>query len=87
MASRMTASMLQAIGHPEWVARSEEEYVEKVAILARSVAERKALRAKQRSFMSASPLCDARGLAASLEEAYFEMFGHWQEKEHGRSRA
>jgi predicted O-linked N-acetylglucosamine transferase (SPINDLY family) len=30
--------------------------------------------------MAESPLCDARGLAASLEDAYFEMFGRWLEK-------
>ena len=77
MASRMTVSMLDAIGHPEWVARSEAEYVEKVVALARDIKERKLLRASQRALMAASPLCDARGLAASLEDAYFEMFERW----------
>ncbi|MBI4936978.1 MAG: tetratricopeptide repeat protein [Nitrosomonadales bacterium] len=86
-ASRMTASMLDALGHPEWVARSEEEYVEKVVALVRDVAGRKSLRQHQRQRIAESPLCDARGLAASLEEAYFEMFERWQKKEHGRSHA
>ena len=35
MASRMTASMLDAIGHPKWIARSEAEYIDKVVALAR----------------------------------------------------
>jgi predicted O-linked N-acetylglucosamine transferase (SPINDLY family) len=83
MASRMTASMLDAIGHPEWVARSEAEYVEKVAALAGDVEQRKALRPAQRERMARSPLCDARGLARSLEDAYFEMFGRWY-KEKGK---
>jgi predicted O-linked N-acetylglucosamine transferase (SPINDLY family) len=38
---------------------------------------RKAHRYSQRSRMASSPLCDARGLAMSLEDAYFEMFERW----------
>ncbi len=79
-ATRMTASMLDAIGHPEWVARSETEYVEKVVALARDVEGRKALRLAQRERMAASSLCDARGLAESLENAYFETFRRWLER-------
>ncbi|MBI3898548.1 MAG: tetratricopeptide repeat protein [Gammaproteobacteria bacterium] len=78
MASRMTAAMLNAIGHLEWVAGSDEEYVGKVVALARDVALRKILRPAQRERMSASPLCDAKGLAACLEDAYIEMYGQWQ---------
>ncbi len=74
MASRMTASMLAAIGHSEWIADCEAEYVEKVVALARDVAQRSALRGVQRSCMAQSPLCDARGLALSLEDAYFAMY-------------
>ena len=81
MASRMTVSMLDAIGHPEWVARSEAEYVEKVVALARDAEQRKALRSTQRQRMAASPLCDARGLTESLENAYFEMFKRWLKEE------
>jgi len=74
VASRMTASLLDAVGRPKWIARSEAEYIDKAVALARNVDERKALRSSQRARMAASPLCDARGLAASLEAAYFEMF-------------
>ncbi|MDD5299165.1 MAG: tetratricopeptide repeat protein [Gallionella sp.] len=74
MASLMTASMLNAVGRSEWVARSEAEYMGKVIALARDVEQRKALRFVQRNRMASSPLCDARGLAMSLENAYFEMF-------------
>lgn len=77
MASRMTASMLNAIGHPEWIARSETEYIDKVVALARDVEQRKLLRSNQRNRMAGSPLCDARGLARSLENAYLEMFERW----------
>ena len=77
VASRMTASMLNAIDHPEWIAHSDAEYIHKAVALARDVGGRKALRAGQRKRMAASPLCDARDLAMSLENAYFEMFRRW----------
>jgi len=74
MASRMTASMLDAIGQPEWIACLEAEYIDKVVTLARDVEQRKTLRSGQRMRMASSPLCDAKGLAACLENAYLEMF-------------
>jgi predicted O-linked N-acetylglucosamine transferase (SPINDLY family) len=74
MASRMTASILAAIGHAEWIAHSEAEYVDKVVALAGDRERRKALRSAQRECMAASPLCDAQDLASKLEEAYSEMF-------------
>jgi protein O-GlcNAc transferase len=75
MASRMTASILSAIGHSDWVARSEAEYVDKVVALAKDVEQRRMLRPVQRERMAASPLCDAKDLAMKLEDAYFEMAG------------
>ncbi|MEJ0045346.1 MAG: hypothetical protein WDN04_03765 [Rhodospirillales bacterium] len=77
VASRMTASLLDAVGHGDWVAQSESEYVEKVVALARDVEGRKALRSQQRTRMAASSLCDAKGLAQALESAYLEMFVRW----------
>ena len=77
VASRATAAIVDAIGHQEWIACSEAEYVDKIVSLARNVEQRKVLRSDQRNRMISSPLCDARGLAISLENAYFEMFGRW----------
>jgi predicted O-linked N-acetylglucosamine transferase (SPINDLY family) len=71
---RMTAPMLDALGHPEWSASSEDEYVDKVVALARAVDLRRQLRATQRARMAASPLCDAAGLARALENAYIDMY-------------
>jgi predicted O-linked N-acetylglucosamine transferase (SPINDLY family) len=79
--SRFSASMLNAIGHPEWIAHSESEYVDKVVALARDVEQRKVLRSDQRERMRASRLCDARDLAASMEDAYVEMFQRWFDKQ------
>ena len=79
MATRMTASILSAIGHPEWIAHSEADYVDKVVALARDVEQRQALRSLQRERMAGSSLCDAKGLASRLEDSYCEMFERWDE--------
>jgi len=77
MGKRMTASMLSAIGHSEWIAESKIDYVAKVVAMARDVVHRDSLRFKQREKMRNSPLCDAVGLARALEDAYEEMFDKW----------
>jgi predicted O-linked N-acetylglucosamine transferase (SPINDLY family) len=80
MAQRMTASMLDAIGQPDWIAESESDYVNKVVELARDVELRRRLRFTQRERMRGSPLCDAQGLARSLEDAYEAMFDAWHQR-------
>lgn len=77
MASRMTSSMLKALGQDDWVARSEVEYVNKVVTLARDIDSRRRLRKAQRVHMAESALCDARGLVQCLEHAYFDMYQRW----------
>ena len=77
MATRMTASMLNAIDHAEWVVHSEVEYVDKVVALARDVKLRRALRTEQRRRMAGSALFDTQGLVSSLENAYTGMFVRW----------
>jgi protein O-GlcNAc transferase len=78
--SRATSAILNAIGHPEWIAHSEAEYLDKVVALARDEEQRKALRSSQRDRMARSSLCDAKNLTMTLEEAYFEMFNRWPNK-------
>ncbi len=77
MASRMTASILSAIGHPQWIATTEADYVDKVVALARDQEQRKALRTSQRELMAVSAMCDAKDLARKLESACLEMFERW----------
>jgi predicted O-linked N-acetylglucosamine transferase (SPINDLY family) len=72
-ASRMTASMLHAIGRKEWLAATEDDYVAIAAALARDVEGRRQMRGAQRERVAQSPLCDARGLARQLEDAYAGM--------------
>lgn len=77
MGSRMTASMLDAIGRSEWLATTEDEYVAKVVALAHDVEGRKVMRAGQRERVASSPLCDAKGLAQAMEDAFEAMFERW----------
>ena len=77
MASRMSSSMLNAIGHPEWVACDSDDYVARVRDLARDLERRRNIRPHQREQMLHSPLCDAKGLCRVLEDAYQAMFERW----------
>jgi protein O-GlcNAc transferase len=74
MAQRQSASLLTALGREEWIASSEEEYLEKALALARDPDLRAELRAGQRELMAHSTLCDGPGLARALEDAYRRMW-------------
>ena len=80
MSSRISATILDAVGHPDWIANSLAQYADKVVALARNVELRKSLRAIQRSQMAASSLCDAHGLAIQMESAYRDMFEIWYDR-------
>jgi predicted O-linked N-acetylglucosamine transferase (SPINDLY family) len=73
--SRVGVSLLTAVGHPDWATTSAEAFVAKTLELAPfEDAQRQHLRQE----MVASPLCDAAGLAISLELAYQQMFSEFQ---------
>ena len=74
---RLGSSVLAGLGHSEWIARSEDEYVEIAAILAADLPRLAALRAGLRGEMLASPLMDEAGFARKVEAAFREMFGRW----------
>jgi protein O-GlcNAc transferase len=80
LAQRMTASMVDALGHPEWAVATEADYIAAVQALANDPVRRQDLRAKQREKMRYSPLCDAVGLSRALEDAYEAMFDHWWDR-------
>ena len=64
----MTASMLSAIGHGEWVATNDDAYVSIVSRLAAAPNLRHELRSTLRDTMKRSPLYDAEGLVLSVIE-------------------
>jgi protein O-GlcNAc transferase len=71
---RMGASFLDTLGHPEWVATDEADYVAKAAGLAAQLAELRANRPRLRRQMAASPLCDITSYVAHLEALYRRMW-------------
>ena len=60
------AAILDAAGHPEWVAARAEDYVVIAAALAEAT-DLAATRAGLRDAVAASPLCDAKGFAELLK--------------------
>jgi len=68
-ASRVGVSLLHAVGHPEWVASDDADYVARAVALATDHARLAALRAGLRAEMQRSPLLDYAGQAARFGDA------------------
>ncbi|MDB5849442.1 MAG: glycosyltransferase [Rhodoferax sp.] len=71
------SSILQGIGHPEWIAQTEAEYIDKAAALAEDTVRLAQLRAGLRGEMQASALMDEAAFARHVEDAYRQMFTQW----------
>lgn len=71
------ASVLAAVGHSEWIAHSEVEYVDKLVALASDLPRLAEIRRGLRPQMQASALMDEPGFACDVEDAYDQMFAHW----------
>lgn len=73
-AGRHSASHLTNIGRTEWIAESEDQYVEKAVSLARDQDALCETRRTLRQQVAASPLCDAERFARNFEKALIEMY-------------
>jgi predicted O-linked N-acetylglucosamine transferase (SPINDLY family) len=71
------SSILHGIGHAEWIAETEAEYIDKAAALAQDHARLAELRAGLRGEMQASALMDEAAFTRSVEGAYLQMFTQW----------
>jgi protein O-GlcNAc transferase len=78
---RLGDAVAHAIGHPEWVAQTEDEYIEKALGLASDITHLERLRSSLRQDMLASPLMDGASFARSVEGAYRTMWEKWCTKE------
>lgn len=76
-AGRVGVSLLHQVGLTELIAKTQEEYVQIAANLAKDVDKLATLRAGLRPRMAASPLCDGEGFTRALEQAYREMWRMW----------
>jgi predicted O-linked N-acetylglucosamine transferase (SPINDLY family) len=75
--SRVGASLLNAIGHPEMVATTDDEYVRIAADLARDVTRRHSLHARLREEMQNSVLLDHPAQSARFAAALRECWERW----------
>ncbi len=76
-ASRVGASLLTQVGIPEYIARDENEYVDKAIELASDPERVAALHGTLRAKLLASPLCDGPGFTGKFEHALRGMWHHW----------
>jgi protein O-GlcNAc transferase len=77
--SRVGVSLLNAVGLPELIAQSAEEYVSIAVALAADLPRLTELRRTLRRRMRASPLMDAPKFARDVEAAYRGMWRAWCE--------
>jgi predicted O-linked N-acetylglucosamine transferase (SPINDLY family) len=75
--SRASHSLLETLGLPECVARSEEEYVAIATVLANDLPRLAELRRSMRARMATSPLMDAPRFARHVENAYRTIWQRW----------
>jgi predicted O-linked N-acetylglucosamine transferase (SPINDLY family) len=75
--ARVGASLLTAIGLPELIAETPEEYVNIATSLAGDLDRLATLRAEIRERMRASPLCDGAGIARVIEKVYRAAWRKW----------
>jgi len=71
---RIGSHYLHGIGHSEWIAHSEEEYVEKACELSSDLQALSQIRAQLRSDMEASPLRNEKAFVQKLEWNYQKMW-------------
>ena len=79
--SRVSASVLTAIGMQDWVARSDEDYVRIAIEAASDLPHLAGLRQRLRAHMAASAVGDAKRYPAAVERAYRSMWLRWCKKE------
>lgn len=77
-ATRVGVSLLSAVGlEKQLVARDIDDYITRAVSLASSPEDLRGVRHNLRDRMSASPLCDAKGLARAMEQAIRTEWRRW----------
>ncbi len=74
---RVAASLVTHLGRPEFAAGSREEYVRIARDLASNLDGLAEIRSSLRQELLASPICDEKAYAKSVEDAYRDMWRRW----------
>ena len=77
---KIGASILTALGREEWIANSEQEYVDKVVALATNTEKLNTIRSSLRKEMETSPIMDHNGFVGELEKTYQSMWEYYVKK-------
>ncbi len=75
--TRLSAAILSAAGTADWIARSEDDYVEKAAALASDLPRLAQTRRTLRACMQASPVGDLDRYVRAVESKYRWMWKRW----------
>lgn len=75
--SRVSQSLLHAVGLTELVTSTMEDYVRKAVALSQDLQQLANLRSQLRPRMAASTLCDAPRYVRNLEATYRQLWEHW----------
>lgn len=73
-AQNVGASLLTAVGLEDWIADTEDEYVEIAKLAASDLNALATLRAQLRDRLLASPLCNGPDFVSALEDVYYELW-------------
>lgn len=79
--ARVGASLLHAIGQPDWCTRNATELAQRAGELASNRARLHSLRHELRTRLLASPICDATRVTRQLETHYRALWRAWCEKQ------
>ena len=79
--SRWGLSLVAAVGLEKLAAKSEDEYCATIKSLVCNHRRLKVLKMGMRDRLISSPLCDARGFADAVEEAFATMWKRWCDKQ------
>ena len=74
---KIGASLLTAIGRGEWIAVSEEEYIQKAVNLASDINKLATIRRSLRREVNQSPIMDHKGFVQKLESSYKTIWENW----------
>jgi predicted O-linked N-acetylglucosamine transferase (SPINDLY family) len=75
--SRVGTSLLSNVGLTEFIAGSDDEYIDIAVKLSNDIERLKTFRAGIRDMMISSPLADKERFIVNLEKLYREMWGNW----------
>ena len=74
---KIGSSILSTLGHSEWVATSEDEYIQKAVNLASDFKKLNTIRGSLRKEMEQSPIMDRKGFVFELESIYQNMWENY----------